>query len=526
MLLCSAIVSAQTQTSNMDRAWEAYNNGDMDAAVRYFELATKDAPDDGFAYVCLGTAKQTNGDLQGAITTFTTALVKLKPDEAELRTSAYEGRAQVYYNMDKPDAALADLNQALKLTQDPEQTYRLYYFRAHIYNGQEKYDLSAADFRKMLELNKSIPDGYLGLGTVALNKKQTSEALSYFNQAIAIAPDYTYCYSSRAMCYADMQKYALSAADLVKAIDLSKENRDATAYLIALAEVAPNEVLSALKKQKAIQPKEIAWSYILAIAANIAGNQREVISACKDLEANGKADVSVFGFLVHGYTELGLYDKAIEYSDKLMELSGDKSFLANKSQLEDYAGRSADAMRDINESIRLFPDFGWSYYWRGWMKEHANDYDGALSDYSLAIEKAPDYAYSYMCRGRLYQLRGETKKAEADLREAIRLEPDPEKATCAQYAYLYLGQKDKAVEVMNAILKTNDKFYDAACLFSEVGDKTKALTYLRKSLEAGFCRFSHMEHDHSLDNIRTTAEYKQMVSEFKKKYEAEKAKDI
>lgn len=182
-----------------------------------------------------------------------------------------------------------------------------------------------------------------------------------------------------------------------------------------------------------------------------------------------------------------------------------------------------EAEIDVTTYIMLEPaDFN-GYYRRGCIKDVMKDYNGAIEDYTMAVTLKPDNALAFLCRGKVYRIKGETDKAMADFKEVVRLESVPEKAECAQYAYYYLGEKEKAIEVMNAILKEGDKddYYNAACLYSIMGEKEKALAYLRTALEKGERSFTHMERDRDLDNIRSTDEYKALIDEYKKKQREE-----
>ena len=116
----------------------------------------------------------------------------------------------------------------------------------------------------------------------------------------------------------------------------------------------------------------------------------------------------------------------------------------------------------------------------------------------------------------MYRMKGDQDKARLDFLEVVRLDSIPEQTECADFAYFYLGEKKKAIKLMNLILEKEKDYYDAACLYSLMGEEEKALTYLRKSLENGYKSFNHIRRDHDLDNIRNTPEFKIMVSEFEK----------
>ena len=64
-------------------------------------------------------------------------------------------------------------------------------------------------------------------------------------------------------------------------------------------------------------------------------------------------------------------------------------------------------------------------------------------------------------------------------------------------------------------------YYDAACLYSIMGETGKAVSYLRKALASGFRRFAHIARDRDLNNIRETDSFKALIDEYKLKHKFE-----
>ena len=88
-----------------------------------------------------------------------------------------------------------------------------------------------------------------------------------------------------------------------------------------------------------------------------------------------------------------------------------------------------EAIEDYNIAIKLKPDFGDAYYFRGRAKIKLRQYNSAIADYDKAIELKPDSAYSYYERGNAMATLGQRDQAIADYDKAIELKPD--------YAYAY-----------------------------------------------------------------------------------------
>lgn len=60
-------------------------------------------------------------------------------------------------------------------------------------------------------------------------------------------------------------------------------------------------------------------------------------------------------------------------------------------------------------------------------------------------------------------------------------------------------------------------FYNLACGYSLLGQKEKAVDFLREAVEAGYTDLQHMESDTDLDSIRSTQGYKQIAERVKRR---------
>jgi clan AA aspartic protease (TIGR02281 family) len=182
-------------------------------------------------------------------------------------------------------------------------------------------------------------------------------------------------------------------------------------------------------------------------------------------------------------------------------------------------GNVKSAITEWDKILNAQPEYGFGYYRRGWFKELAGDMDGAVEDLSMSIVLDPEYSYAYVSRGDVYLKQGKNELAQADFKKVIEIEDTPDKYDCIHYAYQGLGNYEKAVAAMDSIIKRDStdsgNYYDAACLYSRMHDKEKALKYLGKSLKLGYNRFAHIERDFDMDFIRDTDEFKKLIIKYK-----------
>ena len=508
---------------NYTRGVEAINNNNAEEALDYLNKEINDHPDNGYAFAWIALVRNYNEEFGRALTAANIAVKKIPSKDKEYKAFAYGTRAKVYLNLEDTIQALKDYSQAINVMPDDD---RLYNQRAQVYYEQEKYDLADKDYQKMISLKAGDVMGYMGIGRNANAQKRYGDAIKQFDYVVKLDQNYSSAYSFRAESYIGLKKYNEAIDDVITALGIDKD-RKAFYELQELADSAFEQTVAKLKVQKIKEPNEQSWAYDLGVVYERAAKYNKAIAYYKE-SLEKESNIITASRISSCYDDLGDYDKALEYCDQAIALDSVKSdYLYQKANILDNAGRSKEAIRVMGEYIANNPDMAEGYYRRGWFEDHSGNVEEAIEDYTMAITLEPNEAYAYLNRGVLYRLKGENAKAESDFKQVVRLDSIPEEAECSFYAYYYLGQKDKAIEVLNTMLDKDKKgnCYDAACLYSVMGEKEKALSYLRQSLEDGYRRFAHIKRDRDLINIRNTEKFKVLLKEFEEKHQQEIAAD-
>ena len=527
LVLCSSVMLADNikrpDSYNYTRGVEAINNNNAEEALDYLNKEINEHPDNGYAFAWIALVRNYNEEFGRALTAANVAVKKIPSKDKEYKAFAYGTRAQVYLNLEDTIQALKDYSQAINIMPDDD---RFYNQRAQVYYEQGKYDLADKDYLKMISLKEGDVMGYMGIGRNANAQKRYEDAIKQFDYVVKLEPNYSSAYSFRADSYIAMKKYNEAIDDVISALSIDGD-RKAFYELQELADSAFEQTVAKLKVQKIKEPNEQSWDYDLGVVYERAAMYNKAIAYYKE-SLEKESNIITASRISSCYDDLGDYDKALEYCNQAIALDSVKAnYLYEKANILDNAGRTQEAIKTMSDYIANTPDEPAGYYQRGWFKDHSGDIEGALEDYTMAITLEPNEAYAYLNRGVLYRLKGENAKAESDFKQVVRLDSIPEEAECSFYAYYYLGQKDKAIEILNTILGKDKKgnCYDAACLYSVMGEKVKALSYLRQSLEDGYRRFAHIKRDRDLINIRNTEEFKVLLKEFEEKHQQEIAAD-
>ncbi|MCB0635050.1 MAG: tetratricopeptide repeat protein [Lewinella sp.] len=202
-------------------------------------------------YASLADYHKRQGDYEQALARFTEA-INLRPGKYD----HWGDRGTTYFQMGNYAAAIQDFQQALQLKPDAAKVHRnmgsalgaagryqeaLGYFnralelepalygaledRGSLYIYLQQYDLALQDFQAYLASKPLRPSGKTlnGLGIVYYYKGDYATALTYYDQAIAAAPNDGQTYLNRAVCHSVLGNRAQASADAQRAQQLGMQ---------------------------------------------------------------------------------------------------------------------------------------------------------------------------------------------------------------------------------------------------------------------------------------------------------------
>ena len=503
------------ESYNYQRGLEAMQDEKRQEALGFFNKDLKENPKNGYSYSWIAMLRGQNEEYGRALTAADLAIKYLPKKDAEYIIFAYTTRAGIYLHLEDTVKAMSDYDTAIKVKPDEGALYEK---RAQIYFEQERYDLAAADYHKMIELNPGDVMGYMGLGRNANEQRNWTEAIKQFDYVTKLSSDYSSGYSFRAESYIGLEKWNEATDDIVSALALEWD-RKAMYLATTLKEPAFTMLVSKMKIQSVKSPNEARWPYVMGTMYQHENQYKKAVEAYE--EANKRnASPAILRWVAHCYSEMGLYENALNSIDQALNMdSTDLVNLERKANILYEMGNAKSAIDVYTQVLNTQPEYAFGYYRRGWFKELTRDFDGAIEALSICVVLDPEESYAFETRGDIYLRQGKKELAEADFLKVIEIENTPEKYSCIHYAYQGLGQYDKAIEMMDSIIAREEdragSYYDAACLYSRMDNKQKALEYLEKSLELGYRRFAHIERDQDMDPIRDMEEFKALILKYK-----------
>lgn len=489
---------------------EFLESEDADSALGSFRDELKEHKDNGYAYLFIASIQLQNENYGDALSAIENAIKFIPKKDKEYKSFAFYKRAGIYVALEDSEKALRDFTSAIAL--HPDEDY--YSERAQVYYELEQYDLADSDYRMMLSLDAHNAMAYMGLGRNHIAKGEYQSATERFDYVISLYPEYSSGYSFRAEARMMLKDYSGASSDVAKALSIDGDNK-AFHLMQMLADSSFTNISVRIKSYAVQEPNNYYWPYCLGIVNETVHRYKEAIEY---YEKSAKLDTDdiIYARLSSCYEELGDWKMAKSYIDKAIDLDP-KYFKYQLSKADIYyqSGDIKSGVAVLDDFIDSNPDFYYGYYRRGWFKDNLGDVDGAIDDYTTSIELNPEYTYAYMSRGKMYLLKGDSKKAESDFNETIRRDSIPESNSAVEYALFYLGRKDDAKVWMQKVIESDPDdagvYYDAACLYSLMGEIDASISYLETSLLKGYRNIHHIMTDDDLDNIRGEKRYQELI---------------
>lgn len=515
------------------RGVEAFNQEELLDARDWFAKEINDNPNNGYAYLYLSLIDISNNDYGYALANIDRAISKIPKKDTSFLSSSYRGRAMIYLQTGDTVQALNDLGTALKI--EPQNT-NLYKDRAQIYYEREQYPESDNDYRKIIEIDRGNELGYMGLARNAMTQGKYDEAIDGFTYVIKLWPDYAQAYTFRAESNIGKEQWNEATDDILKALKLNPDE-ETMSLIYYLPEEAQKLMLSKLKIEMSKDRTEVLWPYIIATVSRNNYNTDDAIRYY-EIAYGIDPDPYFLKTLAQCYEESGNLLKALEYVDQYINLGyTDYAIVDLKASLLGRMGKLEEALESRNLNVDNYPDYGWVYVDRGNDLMDAGRFGEASEDFNLAFALLPiltEFPYQLMKQGDAYRLSGKPDEAAKYYRKMLEIEDgnDGMLRQWSPFALTGLGEKERAIEMMEEIITQNDstdnsgELYNLACLYARIGDNEKAIETLRKSIEGGYgANYFHIIKDYDLLPLRELPEFQEMMEEIKVEYNPEDNED-
>lgn len=205
----------------------------------------------------------------------------------------------------------------------PENAPVAYNSRGIVYSDLKNYNQALSDFNKAIEINPQYQNAYNNRGIVYQSIHNYTQAINDFNKVIELNPTHSIAYRNRGVAYNSLGRYTQALNDLNIAIELNPQYANAYhsrgyAYNnLGMYGQALNDLNIAIE----LNPQDPKARHTRGITYANSGNlQNAIIDLQKAIELDDKYAYA-YSNLGLVYQRLGDSEKAISYFKKAAELN-------------------------------------------------------------------------------------------------------------------------------------------------------------------------------------------------------------
>ncbi len=190
--------------------------GDIDNAIKHYQIAIDLNPSYADAYNNLGLAYAEKGDMDNAIKHYQIA-IDLDPYYA----NAYNNLGHLYGEMGLIEKAIEYYQQALQLRPDMPEPYNNL---GVAYDRKGMVEKAIEAFQQSLKLKPIDPGVHNNLGSAYEKIGSLDKAIKEYREALRLRPDYAQAYNKLGIVYGKMGLADESIKHLLMALQLDPEN--------------------------------------------------------------------------------------------------------------------------------------------------------------------------------------------------------------------------------------------------------------------------------------------------------------
>ena len=367
---------------------QVFQQGSLDQAARAFAATLRARPDHFSAQYFLAVCHLKAAPPRPAeALAHLTACLSRRPDFPWV----YLLRGYTYGELGESALAEADFRHALELSRDDGVRYGVLVNRGGMRFRQGKPDAAIADLVEAIRLKPDQYQAHANLGLAYASQKRWAEAIEQLDLAIARAPEQAILYRNRALVNLNRDDLDAALRDFTAAVRFaagpspSLASDQAHRGRILHGRKRFEEALAAFDAALKIRPDDREFARLRAEALLALGRGSEAIGAYDRYLEPGSADPE--SYRRRGFERAQVADPAGAIADYTRALALDpKSAMTRARRGWAYLGESSKlALHDFDEAIKLDPRDSDLFNGRGYARALLGDFRGAVADAEEAL---------------------------------------------------------------------------------------------------------------------------------------------
>jgi tetratricopeptide (TPR) repeat protein len=417
---CAAPVNSKSLHTQIQRQLK---RNDFAAAKDSAQELVRMEPDSVAAHVWLAKAYSGLKEYKNA-TEELTAAMKIETDRTTNDRLLYD-RAQAEYFGQMYSEAVTDFSKLIA----QDATVDLYLQRASAYDGLGKPELAIADYGEAMKLQPSNPDLYLKRALLYKFMQNNDAALADFNKAVKLRPSLV---TWRASFYRDQGNSNSAIEDFTSAIENNKGcGKAAELCNRALVYADLDHHRKAIKDlSDAIKIEPERGDFFASRASSYFGvsDFKKAIADFSEAIKRSPENPDYYYKRAEAETSDGQRDLALKDYDEAIRLQKNKKeaalYLYRRGLVSSEMNKHEQALQDLSKAVADDAANSDVWYERGIEYEATEKWKDAEADFTKVISMRPNYAPAFKHRALVRAKAGDTAGALEDLKTSMQLYGD------------------------------------------------------------------------------------------------------
>lgn len=504
--ILSTITAALVLPSFIIIASPDINNPMTRAVLQVYEEQLKENPEDYQIWLSRANEYYRNNEYMRALNDVDNALKYIPAKNQEDRIMTLLLRANIYKQTDRPDQAIEDLSEVIRL--DPNN-YVAIYQRANIEYEKEQYPLAKTDYQKLMRLNSRSPEGMVGLARIAVKEDNLGMANEYLEQAVNNDPSNAELYVRRATVRRDMGNHQGAVDDLILAIAVDSRNNRAITMLVDYGNTNYDAVIAGLTNAMNQAPSVGLYPYLRAVIAQHHYHYKAALNDYKLILDKKLYDYQgIWRSMAECLFAMGQFDKALADVDRALEMdptAGEAALL--RARILRALGRYDEAKTQAAKASAMMPGNVYALNEMGLAYVSLKDYKNAadlFAETTMTAKTTVEQQRCYMLRAWILGSYLNQPVAATGFYQHVNdigseHENDPIAQVYRAFGLVYSDRQDKGSEIIKAVLAENATNpyiqYLGTCFYAQIDDFDTALECAGKALENGYANYYDWEYE-------------------------------
>lgn len=272
-------------------------------------------------------------------------------------TAALFARAKFFIGQNKPDSAIIDLQQLVKIDSTKSQYYEAM-GDVYLVTNRTRYTKQALE--KAVKLAPNNVSAHMKLAELYLYVEMRQEALNEINAALRLDQKFPKAYFLKGMIYKEIGDTSLAFSSFMTTIEQDANNGSAYEQIgLLFADRGDKRAVDYYKNALRINPKNSLTRYNLGIFYQEQGAIESAMEVYKELVAIDPNYADAYynmGYII--YTQNKSVEKALEFFQKATITNpGYAEAFYMRGLCQEDLGKKDIAIADYKESVRLNPKF-------------------------------------------------------------------------------------------------------------------------------------------------------------------------